>query len=114
MTRKSRGFAWICLLVTVSTMAYGVQLTAARMLPPAAVDVGEQRARLPAGAATLAHELLITGLDDTTGDRMRVVCVTTSDRVAIAALVVQLKNLGNVAAQLCDGSNAREPGAGSF
>jgi hypothetical protein len=99
----SRVLAWLCLLATASTIAYGVELAAARVLPPAAVDVGERHSPLPeAGATTSTHEVLITGLDGTTSDRMQVVCVAASDQIAINALVVELKNLRDVAAQLCN------------
>jgi hypothetical protein len=50
--------------------------------------------------------LLITGLDESTGDRMQVECATASDRLAIGAMVVELKNLGAIAGQLCSGSAA--------
>jgi hypothetical protein len=45
--------------------------------------------------------VLITGYDATTGDRMQVQCVTDSDRLASDALLVDLNDLGHIAAKVC-------------
>jgi len=99
--------SWLGLLFVASTGAYVLQL-AAGTLPTAAADqpdVTQQRGSgLDATATSSTHMLLITGLDETTGDRLQVDCVSVGDRVAIDALVVELKDLGDVAAQLCNPS----------
>jgi hypothetical protein len=50
--------------------------------------------------------LFITAVDATSGDRLSIECATTTDRIAIDRLVVELRNLGDIAAQLCRSPNA--------
>jgi hypothetical protein len=112
---SSQILPWICLLVVASTTAYGLQLAAASMVPSTAADqrggsyqaldsqvIREQRSALlqPASASS-TRMVLITGEDGTTGDRRQLECATTSDRLATDALLVDLKDLGFIAAQLC-------------
>jgi hypothetical protein len=96
----SRIVPWICLLLVASTGAHGLQLAAAATLPAAAND--HLDVTLHASGTTSTHTVMITGLDEITGDRMQVDCVTTTDRIAIYTLVVELKNLGDIAARLCN------------
>jgi len=58
--------------------------------------------------------LLIIGFDESTRDRIQLECATSSDRLAIDALVVQLKDLGNIAGQLCSRCAASALGPESF
>lgn len=59
--------------------------------------------------------VLITGYEATTGDHMQVQCVTDSDRVASDALLVDLIELGHIAASVCAAplSNPALPGVGN-
>jgi hypothetical protein len=112
--------SWICLVVVASTTAHGLELAAAAMVPSIAADeldgsdqaldrhgIREQRGALPQAAHTSSTGMvLITGQDATTGDRMQVECVTASDRIASDALMVDLKDLLGVAAQVCNVPNA--------
>jgi hypothetical protein len=106
---------WICLLVVVATTAFGLQLAAASMLPSPAADqldgsghdIREQRAAfLQAWPMSSTRMVLITGQDSATGDRMQVECLTTTDRYAEDALLLELKDLLHVVAQLCNGATA--------
>lgn len=111
----SQALPWLCLLIVASTSAYGLQLTAASMVPSAVADqrdgssqaldghgIGEPRgAVLQAASASSTRTVLITGEDTITGDRMDVECTTTSDRVASDALLVELKDLGEIVAWVC-------------
>jgi hypothetical protein len=109
---------WICLVFVATTGAYGLQLAAAATVPTAADDqsaVTEPRGpTLQQAATTSTHMLLITGFDESTGERIQLERATSSDRVAVDALAVQLKNLGNVAGQLCSGSAASVLGPEPF
>lgn len=113
-----RVLAWICLVLVVTTSAYGLQLAAAAIVPTSADDqsaVTEPRGpTLQQAATTSTHMLLIIGFDESTGERIQLECATSSDRVAVDALAVQLNNLGNVAGQLCSGSAASVLGPESF
>jgi hypothetical protein len=104
----------------MSTTAYGFQVAAASMVPPPNAyqpnashqtldghDIREQRgAYLQADFTPAARVVLITGHDATTGERMRVECVTTTDRYAEDALLVDLKDFFQLAAQLCTVADA--------
>jgi hypothetical protein len=104
----TRILAWVCLLFVASTSGYWVQLALAATISTAADDgLGVAQLHglaLQDAARTSTHMVLITGQDATTGDRVQVECATTSDRVAIDALVVELKHLGELSAQLCSSS----------
>ncbi len=111
---------WICLLVVVSTTAYGFQLAVASMGPVPAVDRADGKhavvsrhdgwvlrgAFLQAASMSSTRMVLITGHDAATGERMQLECVTTSDRYAEDALLVELRELREVAARICNGANA--------
>jgi hypothetical protein len=112
----SQVLPWMCLLVVVSTTAYGPRLAAESTVPPRAADqldrsshdAWEQRGvLLQAASSSSSRMVLITGRDATTGDRMQLECRTTTDRYAEDALLVELKDLLHVAAQLCNAGNAR-------
>jgi hypothetical protein len=106
---------WICLLLVASACAYGVQLTAAVMVPSTPADrrdwshqallghnVTEQRALLlHAALAPSSRMVLITGYEATTGDQMQVECATDGYRVASDALLVDLNDFRDVAAAVC-------------
>src|SRR5207247_2611655 len=116
----SQVLPWICLLVVVSTTAYGLELVAASMVPPPATDrlggsyqtldghdTRDQRsALLQAASMSSTRMVLITGEDATTGDRMQVECATTTDRFAEDALLVELKDFPDVASGICSVANA--------
>jgi hypothetical protein len=111
--------SWICLVVVASTTAYGLELAAAAMVPSVAADeldrsdqapdshdIRELRGALLQAASTSSTGMvLITGQDATTGDRIQVECVTATDRIASDALLVELKDLPAVAAQVCNVAN---------
>jgi hypothetical protein len=84
-----RVLSWACLAVILATTACGFQLTASSMV--------SARADYPLRST----RVLITGQDATTGDRMQVECVTTGDLGANNALLVELNDLSDVAAQVC-------------
>ncbi len=111
---------WICLLVVVSATAYGLQRAAASMVPSATADqldgsyqslggheIREQRGAFPqAGSTSSTGVVVITGQNARTGDRIQVECMTASDRIASNPLLVELKDLDEVAAQVCNVANA--------
>jgi hypothetical protein len=97
---------WLCLLTVVSTSAYELQGTAAAIAPTASAAPDRDRPAMNAAvdAASVSSGrtvVLITGYDATTGDRMQVQCVTDSDRLASDALLVDLNELGHIAAKVC-------------
>jgi len=112
----SRVLLWICLLVVASIAAYGLHWGAAAMVSSAAADqldrsyqaldghdIREKRGALLQAASTSSTGMvLITGQDATTGDSRQVECVTANDRIASDALLVELKDLRAVAAQVCN------------
>jgi hypothetical protein len=97
----TRILPWFCLLFVASTSAYALQFAGAAMVPATAVDQFDLTKRrgpvLQQASTTSTHKLLITGLDATTGHRVNVECVTTTDRIAINTLLVELKNIGDIA-----------------
>jgi hypothetical protein len=111
--------SWICLVAVASTTAYGLELAAAAMVPSVATDeldgsnqaldghdIRELRGALPQAASTSSTGMvLITGQDAAGGDRMQVECVTANDRIASDVLLVELKDLPAVAAQVCNVAN---------
>jgi hypothetical protein len=105
-------------VLVVTTSAYGLQLAAAVTVSTAADDQSALRSHaattLQQAATTSTHVLLIIGFDESTGERIQLECATSSHRVAVDPLAVQLKNLGNVAGQLCSGSAASVLGPESF
>ncbi len=78
--------AWICLVLVASTTAYGLQLTAAAMLPSAAAASQNQLS-----PATVTRSMLIVAVDPVTGERItQAVCEVpaynfTSDVVLVDA-----------------------------
>jgi hypothetical protein len=84
-----RVLSWACLAVVLATTACGFQ-QAASSLVSARVDYPVRSPRV-----------VITGQDATTGDRMQVECVAKGDRGANNALLVELNELSDVAAQVC-------------
>jgi hypothetical protein len=110
---------WICLLAVALTTAYALQMAAASMVSSVAADeldgshqaldshaIREQRGALvQAASMSSIRMVLITGEDATTGDRMQVECATTTDRYAEDALLVELKDLPDVAAGICNVAN---------
>jgi hypothetical protein len=111
---------WICLVVVMSTTACGIQLAAVSMWSVPVVDGPDEKsaalsrhdAGVPRGvflsAASIpsTRTVMITGHEAATGERMQVECVTTSDRYAEDALLVELKELHEVSAQICIGADA--------
>jgi hypothetical protein len=97
---------WLALVVAVLTSAYGLHGAAAAIAPAVSTAPDRERAAMHAAvdAASVSSRrmvVLITGRDPTTGDRMQVRCITDSDRVASDALLVDLNELGEVAARVC-------------
>jgi hypothetical protein len=108
--------AWTSLLAVASTSAYGLQLTAAAMVPTAAAeqrtgsslsarDADEIRARdraqVQAASAASATTVLIIGEDAATGDHIQIECAT-SNSLASDMLLVDLKDLADFAAHICN------------
>lgn len=63
----SRIFAWICLVLVASTTAYGLQLTAAAMVP--STDAAHR-----VTSATFTRRVLLVAVDPVTSDRAQVEC----------------------------------------
>jgi hypothetical protein len=116
----SRVLPWIFLLVVVSATAYGIQRAATSMVPSVTADqldesylslrgheIRQQRGASPqAGSTSSTGVVVITGQNARTGDRIQVECMTASDRIASKTLLVELKDLDEVAAQACNVANA--------
>jgi hypothetical protein len=90
--------AWICLVLVACTSAYGLQLAAAAIVPPAsAVDRG---ASIP-----LTRKVLIVVDDPLKGEGARVECDVPTSSYVSDVLLVDANDLPNVA-QACDGADA--------
>jgi hypothetical protein len=104
---------WLGLAAVLSASVYGMN-SATAAIGSASSTAAEQSAATTfwrANNATLhddamsvsSHPMLvmITGIDSMTGQRMQVECATVSDRVATDALIVDLKELQEVASGIC-------------
>jgi hypothetical protein len=89
----SHRVAWICLVLVASTMAYGLQLTTAAIVPSAAT--ADQLS-----SATLTRRVLIVVVDPITGDRANVECDAPANSFASDILIVDADNFPAVA-QTC-------------
>jgi hypothetical protein len=81
----SQILAWICLVLVASTSAYGLQLTAAAMMP--SVD-----AALQVTAATFTRRVWLVAIDPVTGDRAQVECNILSYSFASNVVLVDAKD----------------------
>lgn len=90
----SRVLAWVCLVLLASTTAYGLQLTAAALVPSAA-------AANQVTSDTLTRNVLIVAVDPVTGDRAQVECGVPSYSFASDMLLVDGRDFPTVARQ-CD------------
>ena len=95
----SQLLAWICLVLVASTTAYGLQRTAAAMVPSAAA-AGQVT------SATLTRRVLLVAVDPATGDRAQVECDAPSYRFASDVLLVDANDFPAVA-QVCNVADAR-------
>jgi hypothetical protein len=89
-----RLLAWICLVLVASTTAYGLQLTAAAMVPPTAAA-----GRVNAGTST--GRVLLVAVDPATGDRAQVECDAPSYSFASDVVLVDADTFSDVA-QVCN------------
>jgi hypothetical protein len=89
----SQMLAWICLVLVASTMAYGLQLTAAAIVPSAAA--ADQLT-----PATFTRKVLIVVVDPVTGDRVQVECDAPANSFASDLFLVDANNFPAVA-QVC-------------
>ena len=78
----SHVLAWICVVLVASMSAYGLQLTAAAMVPSAA-------AAEPVTSTTSSRKVLIVAVDPVTGDREQVECDAPSYSFASDLLLVE-------------------------
>ena len=118
--RPNQVLPWICVVLIALTCSYGLQLTAAAILPSTAAD---QRGRTSQGAgkadvsdqhgplvetAPISPEgiVTITGLEAATNDRMQLICIAAGDRLATGALVIALEELPDVVTHVCNLSEA--------
>jgi hypothetical protein len=90
--------AWICLVLVASTTAYGLQRTAAAMVPSAAAA-----GQVP--STTVTRRVLIVAVDSVTGDRAQVECEAPSYSFASDVLVVDANDVPAVA-QVCTVADA--------
>lgn len=90
----SQVLAWICLVLVASTTAYGLQLTAAAMLPSVA-EVDQVT------SATFTRNVLIVAVNPVTGDRAQVECDAPPNSFASDVLIVNANDFPAVA-QVCN------------
>jgi hypothetical protein len=89
----SQALAWICLALVASTTAYGLQRTAAAIMPSAgASDL--------VTSATLTRHVLIIAVDHVTGDRAQLDCDVPTN-VTSDVIVVDASVFADVA-RVCD------------
>jgi hypothetical protein len=89
--------AWFCLVLVASTSAYGVQLTAAAMLPSDSPSL--------VTSATFTGKVLIVAIDPVTGDRAQVECDAPSNSFVSNMVLVDPEDFAAVARE-CSGDDA--------
>lgn len=105
----SQLLAWVCLVLVASTSAYGLQLTAAVLVPPAAAAGQVTSAPAAAGQVTstkFTRRVLVFAVDPVTGDRAQVECDAPSTSFVSDVLIVDANDFPAVA-QVCNVADMR-------
>src|SRR5579864_884649 len=97
---------WLCLFVLTATAARGVQIATESILSDASDTAGAPQVN---GSATTAKTsggvqrvaVTIDAYDPITGSRTQERCMTTSDRITLDTLTVDMQLLRDVEAALC-------------
>ena len=95
----SQMLAWVCLVLVASTTAYGLQLTAAALVPSAA-------AANQVTPETPTRNVLIVAVDPVTGDRAQVECGVPSYNFASDMYLVDANDFPAVARECTHGTTS--------